>query len=118
MNAPTKTGNAPTITRLTATETFARALGREMRSQRFTNEKLEHLTGIAERRIESLRSYAEDAPVYLEDFLTLASVLGKRFVTGVLADVDMYASDYSGESPEKIAGQIKLLAGKLMGEAE
>lgn len=103
------------VSRSVIQETFARALGREMRAQRFTNEKLERLTGIADRRIESLRSYNEEAPVYLEDFLTIATVLGPRFVSGVLAEVDMYAAAYNGEAPDKLAAQIIELAEKIGG---
>jgi hypothetical protein len=86
-----------------------------MRAQRQTSEKLSRLSGVPERRIEMLRSYTEETPVYLEDVLALASVLGARFLTGVLAEIDMYAAEFNGSSPEKIGAEIVALASKLAG---
>lgn len=115
MTETNKTGNAPLFSRSQAVEIMARVLGREMRAQRLTNEKLEKLTGVLDRRIEALRSYTEEAPVHLEDVLNLAAVLGPRFVTGILAEVDMYATQFNGASPEKIGAEIIHLANKLTG---
>lgn len=116
MSDQDKTGNSPLFSRAQGQEIMARALGREMRSQRQTNEKLEKLSGIKERRIEALRSFTEEAPVSLEDVLSLAAVLGPRFVTGILSEVDMYAAQFNGASPEKIAAEIIELASRIGGE--
>lgn len=112
------TSNPPLFSRSQAVEFMARSLGREIRAQRLTNEKLEKLTGIPERRIEALRSYTEEAPVHLEDLLSLATVLGPRFVTGILTEIDMYAAQFNGASPEKIGAEIIQLAHKLTGDAQ
>lgn len=98
-----------------AVRIMAGALGREMRAQRFTNEQLARLTRIKERRIEALRSYTEDSRIYLEEVLALATVLGDRFVSGLLAEVNMYAAEYRGASPEAIASEAITLLQKLTG---
>lgn len=114
--APNETGNLPLFSRPDAVTIMARALGREMRAQRHTNEKLEKLCGIPERRIEALRSFTEETPVNLADVLSLAAVLGPRFVTGIFSEVNMYAAEFNGASPEKIGAEIVELARKLTGE--
>jgi hypothetical protein len=120
-SAPEATGNLVNtsreriFTRKTANEIMARALGREIRAQHYTNEKLERLSGVPERRIEMLRSFTEEAPVQLEDLLSLAAVLGERFLTGIVADLDMYVATYNGASPEKIGAEIIQLATMLTG---
>jgi hypothetical protein len=106
------------FTRADANEFTARALGIAMRGGRHTNEKLEKLTGLRDRRIEKLRSHTEETPVYLEDVLAIAVALGAdgpRFLTGIFAEIDMYASQFNGASPERIADQIIELADKLKG---
>jgi hypothetical protein len=113
--------NSPTrlFTRDDANAFVAKALGIAMRGGRHTNEKLEQITALKDRRIEKLRSYEETTPVYLEDVLSLAVALGAegpRFLTSILAEVGMYASPFNGASPEKIAGQIIQLATLLTGE--
>jgi hypothetical protein len=97
---------------------MAQASGNAIRSQRQTSEKLEKLTGLPDRRIEVLRSFTEEGPVYLEDFLCLAAVLGPQFVTGVLSEVDMYANRFNGASPEKIAAEAIQLLEKIAGGRE
>lgn len=116
--APDTTGNLRLFSRAQANKLMADALGREMRAQRHTNEKLEKLSGVPERRIEMLRSYTEEAPVQLEDLLSVAAVLGPRFLTGVLSEIDMYAAQFNGASPERIADQIIELADKLKGSGK
>jgi hypothetical protein len=106
------------FTREDANRIMAQVLGREMRAQRQTSEKLDKVTGVSERRVEMLRSFAEETPVYLEDILALATVLGPRFVTGLLSEVDMYAVEFNGASPERIADQIIELADKLKGNGK
>jgi hypothetical protein len=86
-----------------------------MRAQHFTNEKLERLSGVPERRIEMLRSYTEEAPVQLEDLLSIAAVLGERFLTGITTELDMYVASFNGASPERIGSEIIELANKLTG---
>jgi hypothetical protein len=93
-------------------------LAREMRAKGITAEKLERLSGVPERRIEMLRSQNEETPVYLEDVIAIASVLGPRFLTGILSEVDMYAAEFNGASPEKIGAEIIQLARKLTGGTE
>lgn len=116
MTAPVdKTGNAPLFSRVQGQEIMARALGREMRAQRQTNEQVERLSGLKERRIETLRSFTEEAPVHFEEVLSLAAVLGPRFVSGLLSEINMYAAEYRGASPEKIGAEIIELAHKLTG---
>lgn len=110
-----KTGNSPLFSRAQAQEIMARALGREMRAQRQTNEQVERLAGIKDRRIETLRSFTEEGPVHFEEVLALAAVLGPRFVSGLLSEVNMYAAEYRGASPEKIGAEIIELAHKLTG---
>lgn len=117
-SAAQETGNSPLFSRTDANRIMAQASGNAIRSQRQTSEKLEKLTGLPERRIEVLRSFTEEGPVYLEDVLCLAAVLGPQFVTGILAEVDMYANRFNGQSPEKIAAEIIQLARKLTGERE
>jgi len=90
-------------------------LAREMRAKGITAEKLERLSGVPERRIEMLRSQNEETPVYLEDVIAIASVLGPRFLTGILSEIDMYAAEFNGASPEKIGAEIIQLAHKLTG---
>jgi hypothetical protein len=102
------------FSRADANEIVARALGLTMRGKH-TNEKLSRLSGVPERRIEMLRSYTEETPVYLEDLLAIAAVLGPRFFTGILSEIDMYAAQFNGASPERIADQIIELADKLKG---
>src|SRR5262245_56366319 len=108
-------GKSLTVSPEAVQTAMARALGREMRAQGQTNEKLEALCGVPDRRIEKYRSFTEDAPVYLEDFLSIASVLGPRFVTGILSEINMYAAEFNGVSPEKIGAEIAALAAKLAG---
>jgi hypothetical protein len=86
-----------------------------MRVKGLTNEMLEKLSGVPERRIEMYRSQTEEAPVYLEDIWAIATVLGPRFLTGLLSKIGMYAAEFNGSSPEKIAGEIIQLAAKLTG---
>lgn len=114
-SSPNSTGNERLFSRSQVNDLVARALGREARAQRTTNEKLEKLTGIPERQVEALRSFSEEVPIYLEDILSLATVLGPRFLTGLLSEIDMYAAQFNGSSPEKIAGEIIELATKLTG---
>lgn len=115
---PNDTGNLPLFSRPAAITIMARALGREMRAQRHTNEKLEKLCGIPERRIEALRSFTEESPVYLSDVLSLAAVLGPRFLTGIFSEINMYAAEFNGASPEKVAGDAIALLRKITGETE
>jgi hypothetical protein len=107
------------FTRADANKFVADAARLAMRGNRHTNEKLERLTGIRDRRIEKLRSYEEETPVYLEDVLALAAALGSdgpRFLTSILSDsVGMYAAEFGGPSPDKIADQIIRLADQLKG---
>ncbi len=99
-----------------ANRIVAAALGRELRAKRdMTNEVLCRLSGVPERRIEMLRSCTEETPVYLEDILAIGSVLGPRFLTGILSDIGMYAAEFGGVSPEKIGAEIIALASKLNG---
>ena len=114
-SAPNNTGNCDLFSRSDATTIMARALGRAMRSQKQTTEKLARLTGIPERRIESYRSFSEDAPVTLEDLLAIAEVLRAPFLTGLFSEIDIYAAEFNGASPEKIGAQIMELANKLTG---
>lgn len=106
------------FSRADANRIMAKALCNEMRAQRQTNEKLEALTGVKDRRIEALRSFTEECPVCLEDILNLGPALGPRFVTALISEIDMYAARFNGESPEKIAGEIIQLANKIAGGAE
>lgn len=103
------------FSRTHANEAMARGLGREMRNQHLTNEKLEKLSGVPERRIEMLRSYTEESPVHLEDMLSIAAVLGPRFLTSIFSELDMYAAHFNGASPERIGAEIIQLAHKLTG---
>jgi hypothetical protein len=107
------------FSRADANKFAADALSMVMRGSRHTNEKLERLTGLRDRRIEKLRSYAEETPVYLEDVLAIAVALGPdgpRFLTGILSEIDMYAAEFNGSSPEKIGAEIIALAQRLGGE--
>jgi hypothetical protein len=114
--APNNTGNLPLFSRPDAVTIMARALGREMRAQKMTNEKLEKLSGLPERRIEALRSFTEEAPVNLADVLSLAAVLGARFVTGIFSDLNMYAAEFNGASPEKVANDAIALLRQIVGD--
>lgn len=116
--APNSTGNERLFSRAQSNKFMADALGREMRSQRLTNEKLEKLSGVPERRIEMLRSYTEEAAVQLEDLLSISAVLGTRFLTSIISELDMYAAQFNGSSPERIADQIIELADKLRGNGK
>ncbi len=87
-----------------------------MRAKNLTSEMLEKLSGVPERRIEMLRSQTEETPIYLEDVVAIGSVLGPRFLTGILSKVGMYAAEFSGTSPEKIAGEAIALLRKITGE--
>lgn len=109
------------IKRAEVNQLVANALGAQMRASRKTNEMMEELSGVPERQIEKLRSFTEETPVNLEDVLSLAAALGRpystRFLTAVLAEVEHFASPYSGgPTPEKIAGEIMQLAAKLAGD--
>lgn len=121
--ADTSTGNFSLTSRARlygredANRIVAGPLGREMRAAKhMTNEVLSRLSGVPERRIEMLRSHTEETPVYLEDVLAIASVLGPRFLTGILSEIDMYAGEMGGTSPEKIGAEIIQLAARLTGE--
>jgi hypothetical protein len=113
---PSETGNERLFSREHTNTITARALGREMRLQKVTNEQLEKLSGVPERLIESYRSHTEMAAIPLCDLLSIASVLGPRFLTGILAEINMYASEFKGCSPEKIGAEIIELARRLTGE--
>lgn len=93
-------------------------LSREMRAKGLTSEMLEKLSEVPERRLEMYRSQTEETPVYLEDIVALASVLGPRFLTGILSQIGMYAAEFHGASPERIADQIIELADKLKGSGK
>jgi hypothetical protein len=117
-SAPNNTGNLPLFSRPDAVTIMARALGREMRSQKQTNEKLERLTGLPERRIEALRSFTEESPVYLSDVLSLAAVLGPRFLTSIFSEINMYAAEFSGASPQKVANDAIALLRQIVGDEQ
>jgi hypothetical protein len=109
------------INRADVNRIVANALGDQCRASRKTSEIMEELSGVPERQIEKLRSFTEETPVNLEDILSLAAALGRpystRFLTAILAEVEHYASPYSGgPTPEKIAGEIMQLAAKLAGD--
>lgn len=93
-------------------------LAREMNARGMTNEMLEKLSGVPERRIEMLRSQTEETPVYLEDIVAIGSILGARFLTGVLSNIGMYAAEFNGNSPQKVAGQAIALLQQLTGDAQ
>jgi len=115
-SAPEQTGNERLFSREQTNTIAARALGREMRLQKITNEQLEKLCGVPERQIESYRSHTEIAPIPLCDLLSIASILGPRFLTGIFTEINMYAAEFNGHSPEKIGAEIVELARKLTGE--
>lgn len=109
------------IKRPEANNLVANALGAQLRASRKTNEMLEDQSGVPERQIEKLRSFTEETPINLEDVLSIAAALGRpystRFLTAIFAEVEHYATPYSGgPTPEKIAGEIMQLAAKLAGE--
>lgn len=99
-------------------EIFARALGNAMRRLRMSNEMLEQQSPYKERRIETFRSLTESGPVSFGDFLEMAAALGVPFVTAVLTNVNMYAAEYRGASPEKIASEAIELLEKITGGAK
>lgn len=103
------------FTRAFVNQLVAKHLGKAMRAQQRTTDQLEKLTTVPERRIEKLRSFTEETPVYFEDILALGEELGERFLTGLISEIGMYAATYNGSNPEKIAAEIIVLAGKITG---